>query len=207
MSDQAILWRRLDRAGHEAARLHAEASGWRLAGTAVFAHEGQACRLDYAVRCDGRWRTVSGRVAGCIGTAPVEVDLSVDAAGRWRLNGADCPAVEGCVDLDLNFSPSTNTLPIRRLGLAVGQAAEVRAAWLRFPSFALEPLEQVYRRTGEAIYRYESAGGTLRRRPRGECGGPRDPLPGVLPGRGRRLRRRTRGPTAARGRGALRGAS
>ena len=161
MSDQAILWRRLDRAGHEAARLHAEASGWRLAGTAVFAHEGQACRLDYAVHCDGRWRTVSGRVAGFIGTAGVDVDVSVDAAGRWRLNGADCPAVEGCVDLDLNFSPSTNTLPIRRLGLAAGQAAEVRAAWLRFPSFALEPLEQVYRRTGEAIYRYESAGGTF----------------------------------------------
>ena len=98
MSDQAILWRRLDRAGHEAARLHAEVSGWRLAGTAVFAHEGQACRLDYAVHCDGRWHTVSGRVAGFIGTVPVDVDLSADAAGRWRLNGADCPAVEGCVD-------------------------------------------------------------------------------------------------------------
>ena len=69
--------------------------------------------------------------------------------------------MEGCDDLDLNFSPSTNALPIRRLGLAVGQAAEVRAAWLRFPSFALEPLEQVYRRTGDAIYRYESAGGTF----------------------------------------------
>ena len=92
------------------------------------------------------------------GPHPIDVDLSVDAAGRWRLNGADCPAVEGCVDLDLNFSPSTNALPIRRLGLAVGQAAEVRAAWLRFPSFALEPLEQVYRRTGETTYRYESAG-------------------------------------------------
>jgi uncharacterized protein len=33
------------------------------------------------------------------------------------------------------------------------------AAWLRFPSFALEPLEQTYRRISERTYRYESAGG------------------------------------------------
>lgn len=65
----------------------------------------------------------------------------------------------GCVDLDLNFSPSTNLLPIRRLELAVGQRTEVKAAWLRFPSFTLEPLDQLYRRIDAAVYRYESAGG------------------------------------------------
>jgi hypothetical protein len=62
---------------------------------------------------------------------------------------------------DLNFSPSTNLLPLKRLGLAVGQEAKVRAAWLRFPSFDLKPLDQLYRRTGEATYRYESAGGVF----------------------------------------------
>lgn len=75
------------------------------------------------------------------------------------MNGAECPNVEGCLDLDLNFSPSTNLLPIRRLALAAGQEANVRAAWLRFPSFALEPLEQRYHRLNDFVYRYESAGG------------------------------------------------
>lgn len=65
----------------------------------------------------------------------------------------------GCIDLDLNFSPSTNLLPIRRLGLAIGQEAVARAAWLRFPSFTLEPLEHLYRRIDATTYRYESAGG------------------------------------------------
>ena len=50
----------------------------------------------------------------------------------------------------------TNTLPIRRLNLAVGQQAEVRAAWLTFPNFKLEPLAQVYRRIGTFRYHYES---------------------------------------------------
>lgn len=65
----------------------------------------------------------------------------------------------GCLDLDLNFSPSTNLLPIRRLALAPGQSAEVKAAWLRFPSFTLEPFEQVYRHTAASTYWYELADG------------------------------------------------
>ena len=67
----------------------------------------------------------------------------------------------GCLDVDFAFSPSTNLLPIRRLNLAVGQEADVKAAWLRFPGFTLEPLEQRYRRTGETTYRYLSQGGSF----------------------------------------------
>jgi hypothetical protein len=134
-------------------------SFWHLTGTAVFAHNRQSCRLDYLVVCDSEWHTVSGQIMGWLGHKTVEVALSVDSARRWRLNGTECPAVTGCLDVDLGFSPSTNLLPIRRLELAVGQEAAVRAAWLGFPNFTLEPLEQRYRRTNVATYRYESAGG------------------------------------------------
>lgn len=158
-ADHSILWRRLDRPGHESARLSRRPDGWHLSGTAVFAHEAQPCRLDYRVACDAGWRTVSGRVTGWIGRQPVEIGLSVDAGGRWRRDGTESPGVVGCVDLDLGFSPSTNLLPIRRLGLAVGLEAEVRAAWLGFPGLTLEPLDQRYRRLDVATYRYESDGG------------------------------------------------
>jgi hypothetical protein len=160
VTGMSVIWRRVDQPGHEAARLSPQESGWRLTGTAVFASDGRPCRLDYAVVCDPDWRTHSGRVTGWLGKDLVEVEVAADA-GRWRLNGVECRDVAGCLDLDLNFSPSTNLLPIRRLGLAVGAEARVRAAWLRFPSFALEPLDQLYRRTGDASYRYESGGGAF----------------------------------------------
>ncbi|HEX5725248.1 MAG TPA: putative glycolipid-binding domain-containing protein [Longimicrobiaceae bacterium] len=156
-----ILWRALGWPGHDAARLERRGARWRLRGTAVLAQEGQPCRLDYYVVCDDAWRTRSARVAGWVGGEPVRIEISADAAGIWRLNGAECPAVEGCTDVDLAFTPATNLLPIRRLALAVGGEAPVRAAWLRFPELTLEPLEQVYRRTGERVYRYESGGGTF----------------------------------------------
>jgi uncharacterized protein len=159
MTDATILWRRLDQPGHEAARLTWQGSLWHLAGAAVFAHDRQPCRLDYLVVCDSRWQTVSARILGWVGTKDIKVELSVDSAGKWRLNRMECPEVGGCVDVDINFSPSTNLLPIRRLNLGVGREAKVRAAWLRFPGFNLEPLEQLYRRIDDATYRYESAGG------------------------------------------------
>ncbi len=99
----------------------------------MFAHDGRACRLDYLVVCDASWQTLSGRVAGWVGEVEVEIELAADAARGWRVSGEECQEVSGCTDLDLNFSPSTNLLPIRRLGLDVGQETEVRAAWLRFP--------------------------------------------------------------------------
>jgi len=45
----SILWRRLDRPGHEAARITAEQSAWRLTGCAVFEDEGKPCRLEYSI--------------------------------------------------------------------------------------------------------------------------------------------------------------
>ena len=159
MTNGSILWRRLDRPGHEAARLYFQNSSWHLTGTAVFGHDRRPCQLGYSVVCDSAWQTHRGRVTGWIGDEIIDVDLSVDANRNWTLNGAVCREVAGYIDLDLNFSPSTNVLPIRRLNLPVGQRAEVKAAWLRFPSFRLEPLDQVYHRIDRATYRYESAGG------------------------------------------------
>jgi hypothetical protein len=98
-----------------------------------------------------------------IGDREIDLSVSVDAEARWRLNGTECPAVAGCVDIDLGFSPSTNLLPIRRLSLTVGEEVAVKAAWLPFPSLVFEVLPQVYRREGERTYRYESGGGTFMR--------------------------------------------
>ena len=159
----AILWRRVDRPGHESARVMPFEDGWELAGTAVFAHEGEPCCVTYRIVCDPEWRTRSAQVDGWLGAKTVRVDARVEGSGLWRVGGLDITDISGCVDIDLNFSPSTNLLPIRRLNLAVGEEKEVRAAWLRFPSFRFEPLEQSYRRLAPDRYLYRSAGGRFER--------------------------------------------
>lgn len=157
-----IVWRRLDMAALEYARLDRGASGWHLSGVAVIAAERLECRLDYEIDCEESWSTKAARVWGWAGERQIDVHIEVNRERQWTLNGAVCDEVEGCIDVDLNFSPSTNLLPIRRLGLAVGKRAEVSAAWLRFPSFTLERLNQTYTRIADRTYRYESAGGAFR---------------------------------------------
>ncbi len=127
----------------------------------MFVYNQQPCRLDYLTVCDPEWKTISGRISGWIGDEAIQIEFSVNSDRHWWLNGIERPDVVGCNDIDLAFSPSTNLLPIRRLDLAIGQEAEVRAAWLRFPEFTLEPLEQHYRRTDASLYRYESANGSF----------------------------------------------
>ena len=154
-----VLWRRLDYPGHEAARLVHHAPFWQLGGTAVFAEEGRICRLEYQVVCDAGWRTLHAKVTGWAGSQPIKVEVYTDTARRWSINGREAPDVAGCVDFDLSFSPSTNTIALRRLALNPGERAEVRSAWLRFPELTLEPLVQSYARTGDSAYHYESSGG------------------------------------------------
>lgn len=156
-----VLWRCVFFAGHDAARLTSADGGHALAGAATLGFGGMPALLRYQVTCAPSWETRTTAVEGWMGDREVRVLLAVDGARRWTLNGQPVPEVEGCIDVDLGFTPATNTLPIRRLELAVGESAAVRAAWLRFPTLDLTVLDQVYTRLDEHTYRYESNGGAF----------------------------------------------
>jgi hypothetical protein len=61
------------------------------------------------------------------------------------------------LDVDLAFTPFTNTLPIRRLGLKDGESADIVVAYLQVPE--LTPIPDAQRYTCLAAgkrYRFES---------------------------------------------------
>lgn len=74
----------------------------------------------------------------------------------WTLNGAIVFNLENCIDLDLGFTPATNLVPLRRLALRDGQAADVPAAWLDVSAGTLEVPPQHYERRVETKYWYEA---------------------------------------------------
>ena len=86
-----------------------------------------------------------------------------DQSGRWTVDRIDRPDLAGCEDIDLSFTPATNLLPVRRLNLVIGESAEVRAAWLRFPKLDVQVLDQVYTRLDANRYLYQSADRTFER--------------------------------------------
>jgi len=164
LTDRAtILWRRLDLPGHDTAVLLQSPDGWHLSGVAVLAESDQPCRLEYEIACDSHWLTRRCSIHGYVGATTVALDVARSDTGEWTVGGALATSLTGCDDVDLGFSPATNLLPVRRLGLAVGARAVARAAWVRFPELTTEVLEQAYTRLSLDHYLYESAGGTFRR--------------------------------------------
>jgi hypothetical protein len=153
---EPILWRRLDLAGHDAACVRENAEGAELRGMAVFHDDGAPTALHYTLRCDDGWVTTEATVDGWRGGRAVHLRFLRSRDGAWTLNGAPCPAVAGCEDLDLNFTPATNLLPLRRLDPAVGQKVVVRSAWLEWPAAVLAPLTQRYLRRSATEYDYEA---------------------------------------------------
>jgi uncharacterized protein len=159
----AGLWRRVGRPGLERFALLQEGAGWMLSGTLLAEHEGQPVEARYQVACDAAWRTTRVEVRLEAAGRERALSLRVDPeAGRWYEGDREHEGVRGCADADLNWSPSTNTLPIRRLRPEVGASSgPVIAAWIRFPELTLEPLPQEYLRLAERRYRYTSAGGAF----------------------------------------------
>jgi hypothetical protein len=160
---EAILWRRLDLPGYDAATIKPIPEGWLVSGVAIVVESARPCRVEYDVDCDASWVTRHCSLRGYVGALPIALDVRRTVTGTWTVDGEEAPSLEGCTDVDLGFTPATNLLPIRRLNLELDQPTIVRAAWIRFPEFTAEVLDQVYTRQAADRYLYESGGGVFRR--------------------------------------------
>lgn len=147
------------RAGFEVAYFRAREPGWRIDGTTTAIEDGQTWVVTYSIEADAAWATRRARIAATTVTGPREIRLESDGAGHWRLGGEPAPQLDGCLDVDLESSAMTNTLPVHRLDLRPGAGADAPAAYVRAATLAVGRLDQVYRRVpGEgARPRYDYA--------------------------------------------------
>jgi len=115
-------------------------------------HAGFAAR--YSLRVDCEWRTSEMR-ASIVG-ASTSVYLRRTEDGHWfDSNNQQLEYLDGIVDVDLSITPFTNSLPIRRLKLCVGESAEIAAAYVSFPELQVSLDRQRYTRVASDRYRYE----------------------------------------------------
>jgi hypothetical protein len=150
-----ILWQGLIAPSMERFIAGGSAGGFEFSGLILQAHEESPYVVRYAIEVDAAWRTRKVEVELEDG-GQQGLSLTADGEGNWSHNGERLEQVAGCIDVDLEWSPSTNTLPIRRLELAIGETKSVAAAWVRFPSLEVQRIEQSYERLAERRFRYRS---------------------------------------------------
>ena len=144
-------WRHLDaRVGFEVLFLGHENDRYHLDGHATAVEEGEAWGIRYALTLDSNWATRSAHIVGRSALGEYEIRLESDAAGSWRVDGKPMAQLSGCVDVDLEASACTNALPVNRLKLEVGQAADAPAVYVRARDLQVERLEQRYERLPNA---------------------------------------------------------
>jgi len=146
----------MDDLSFEHAQLSHAAAGPALRGIVLIAEGGAPLRIDYRVTCDAGWQTRSVDVEQTYQGERRSLRLTHDGAGQWTADGQPAPDLDGCTDVDLGVSPSTNALPVNRLRLQIGGVQVIRAAWVRFPSLQIVAAQQSYERAAEARYRYRS---------------------------------------------------
>lgn len=151
-----VLWKRLDRDGHDACRFTKTHDTWNIEGSAVFEHNGSVADLAYRLVCDSEWCSVQASVTGSIGSEGIELLIERDGVETWRVNGSVREDLAGLKDIDLGFTPASNTSAIRRLNLCEGCEARSTAVWLDTEDGAVKPLPQIYRRIGRNAYDYTS---------------------------------------------------
>ena len=151
-----VLWHSTELASSEHCSISLTGEGTVFVGTAVLPVGDQPGQIQWTARADATGRTRSAQAVITMPDGAPRLALTVDDDQRWRCNDEPADHLAGALDVDFGWTPATNTLPIRRLGLAVGSSTTITAAWVRFPELDVVPSEQIYTRLAEDRWRYAS---------------------------------------------------
>jgi len=156
----SAAWRHHEaREGFESVFLRTEPSGYSLTGTTAAVEDGIAWVVGYDISLDDHWITRTVRIWALTSTGEHARVLRADGPGRWRIDGRPAPELDGCLDVDLESSACTNTIPVHRLGLRPGETAAAPAVYVRAVDLRIERLEQEYARPVDHLDSDGVAGG------------------------------------------------
>lgn len=141
--NRSIMWAQVGETGLEQLHLSQRKDEIIADGLVLLKEQDVPMRVHYIVRCDSKWiaREVSLHVVGLAGARQ---RLTSDGTGHWFRKGQKLAALDGCLDVDINVTPFTNTLPIRNLALQPGESAEISVVYLTVPELSFRPARQRY---------------------------------------------------------------
>jgi uncharacterized protein len=118
-------------------------------------------RLTYRLNWDESWRLRDAELVLATERSTQSLRLQTDGQGYWR-DGDDrvIDALEGCRDIDIWPTPFTNSFPIRREPMAIGERRQFLMAWVFAPDLTVHPQPQAYTRLADRLYLFENLDGS-----------------------------------------------
>jgi uncharacterized protein len=122
--------------------------GWADSVVLALDGHGRLFRLAYQLAWDESWRLRDARLVVTTERATRSLRLQTDGKGQWRDGHTRAlPELDGCLDIDIWPTPFTNTFPIRREPMAVGERREFVMAWVSAPELTVRGIHAAGRPT------------------------------------------------------------
>ncbi len=139
-------WQTWEADGDETLTLRWENEGWTAMG------EVTREAITYVIRLTSTWQTSQFLLFR--DQDEPDLWLGHDGRAQWgEINGAHRPDLDGCLDISLHVTPFTATLPIRRLQLEPGDAAEIVVATVDVETLGIIPVTERYEHVEPGRYR------------------------------------------------------
>ena len=126
----------------------------------AFDEERGPFRLTYRLTWDESWRLRDAELVLATDRLNRSLSLQTDGQGHWHRNGQAIDDLDGCLDVDIWPTPFTNTFPIRREPMGVGERRQFRVAWIFAPDLTVHAQAQAYTRLAERLYLFENLDGS-----------------------------------------------
>lgn len=117
-------------------------------------HEGRFFYIQYHIVVNQAWQAMELAISINMNNQADDFLFRSNGKGEWQFNGKSAPELEGCIDVDISFTPFTNTLPIRRLNMRPGDTREIKVLYVNVTEKKISPLKQQYGCISAGSYHY-----------------------------------------------------
>lgn len=113
-------------------------------------------QAEYRIETDLKWRTMAVIINSLVNGEARHLHLESDRRCNWQATGNVLENIKGCIDVDISVTPFTNTLPINRLELKVGEKSDIQVVYINVIEDEVTTMKQRYYRVSKRVYHYEN---------------------------------------------------
>lgn len=151
-----ILWTGWENQSVEFCNLVKKPTDIEVNGSIISSYSGEFCKVEYSIFLNPDWTVSAFTLEAQFSQEPVNWYLNAEKGHGWTIAHHDAEPFKDCIDIDISFTPFTNSLPVNRLHMKEGDTADIQVLYIDIMERKLKPVNQRYTRLPALQYKFEN---------------------------------------------------
>jgi uncharacterized protein len=152
-----LTWEGIEYRTLEKCLVKARAEGYEVISEINGTIDNKPVELRYRILLDDTWTVKEFYAENILPSDSFKIHYLQRTPGRWiDENGRSLPQFNDCIDIDIFPTPFTNSLPLKRTPLRIGEYAEFKMLWVDLVEGVSRCDLQRYKRLDNHVYRFTS---------------------------------------------------